>query len=134
MLQKIMYPKAGWFIVHAIAVILLFWYIIYPVKIALDWYRHGRDPKPPMGITSTWFDAPTINYRHLPPAETAALVHQGADREDVTATIVDLARRGYLTLTEKQKNNWWSSKDKSEDNDPLEPYEKYLYNGLFAAA
>ncbi len=112
---------------------MLFWYIAYPVIIFVKWYRHGRDPKPPMGVTSAWFDAPTISPgRHLPPGETAALVHQGADREDITATIVDLARRGYLNIVEKKKGDWWFiNNNKPKNDEPLLAYEKYLYSGLF---
>lgn len=112
---------------------MIFWYIAYPVIIFVKWYRHGRDPKPAMGVTSAWFDAPTIRLgRHLPPGETAALVHQGADREDITATIIDLARRGYLNIVEKKKGDWWFMNiNKPKDDEPLLAYEKYLYNGLF---
>lgn len=73
---------------------------------------------------------------NLRPAELGTLVDQRADTLDVTATIIDLAVRGYLTISEKPKKwlfgktDYILTKTKKETRDLL-PYEKYLYDEIF---
>lgn len=73
---------------------------------------------------------------NLRPAELGTLVDQRADTLDVTATIIDLAVRGYLTITEQPKKwvfgktDYILTKSKKETRDLL-PYEKYLYDEIF---
>ncbi|MBI4538566.1 MAG: DUF2207 domain-containing protein [Gemmatimonadetes bacterium] len=66
------------------------------VVMARLWYTRGRDPRrrpivaqytPPDGLT---------------PAETGTLVDNSPDLRDITATIVDLAVRGYLRIEEEK--------------------------------
>jgi len=113
----------------------LLWYIGFPVFIIYRWWHFGRDPRPPMGVTSAWFDVPKgKNLRPLTPGETGTLVDETADVRDVTATIVDLARRGYIKITEQKKNDFSLKKLKDyKDNKELRPHEKVLMEGLFGA-
>ena len=57
---------------------------------------------------------------------------------DVTATIVDLAVRGYLRIDEIAKQGWFGKPDwtlvKLKDDDKLKRYEALLFNSLFAKA
>lgn len=74
---------------------------------------------------------------HLRPAELGVLVDERADTLDVTATIVDLAARGYITITEVEKKWAWGSKDyilkrKKDEVSGLHQYEKIVLRGLFA--
>jgi uncharacterized protein (TIGR04222 family) len=64
------------------------------------------------------------------------VLDESADTKDVTATIVDLAVRGYLTITEPPSQGLFAKKDwtlkatgKASD---LQPYEAIVYQGLFA--
>jgi uncharacterized membrane protein len=74
--------------------------------------------------------------RRLRPAEIGALLDERADTLDVTATIVDLAVRGYLRITEIEKTWIFGKKDyklerlKEADADLLS-YEASLLNRLF---
>ena len=75
--------------------------------------------------------------RRLRPAEIGTLVDERADTLDVSATIVDLAVRGYLRITEIEKKQWlFGSTDyklerlKPSDGDLLD-YERKLLDGLF---
>jgi uncharacterized membrane protein len=76
------------------------------------------------------------NKRRLRPAEIGTLLDERADTLDVTATIVDLAVRGYLRITEVPKKWAFGSVDyklerlKDADSDLLE-YEKLLHEKLF---
>ncbi len=78
--------------------------------------------------------APPGNLR---PAEIGVLVDEKADTLDVTSTIVDLAARGYLTITEENKKWLFGSKDyilkqKKTELDDLLLYERNLMQALFA--
>jgi uncharacterized protein (TIGR04222 family) len=75
----------------------------------------------------------------LRPAQIGLLLDETADTLDVTATIVDLAVRGYLTITELPKKGWFGKTDwrldrvKPADASLLE-YERRVLSGLFASA
>ena len=71
------------------------------------------------------------------PAQIGLLVDERADTLDVTATIVDLAVRGYLTITEIAKEGWFGSTDwlltrVPQIDSPLLEYERIILKGLFA--
>jgi len=72
----------------------------------------------------------------LRPAEIGALLDEKADTLDVTATLVDLANRGYLTIAEEPKKWLFGSTDyvltqKNPDRAGLLDYEKELLERLF---
>lgn len=73
----------------------------------------------------------------LRPAEIGVLMDEKADTLDITATIIDLAYRGYLTITEIEKKWVFGSKDyelhrTEKIATPLLSYEKFLLDRLFA--
>ncbi len=59
------------------------------------WYRKGRDPQG-SGIIVAQYDAPD----GLKPIAVGALVDFKADNRDITATMIDLAIRGYIKIIE----------------------------------
>lgn len=71
----------------------------------------------------------------LRPAQLGLLVDERADIRDITATIVDLARRGYLRIEEVSANGNGAVKDwklvKQRDPDGLAAYEHLLFVALF---
>ncbi len=110
----------------------LLWYFALPIFIIIHWIRRGRDPKPTIGVASAWFEAPkTKSGRLLTPGETGTLLDETADMKDVTATIVDLARRGYMKIVEKKKDDFTFIKQKEQDGE-LETHEKTLLSGIFS--
>ncbi|HXY91097.1 MAG TPA: DUF2207 domain-containing protein [Acidimicrobiia bacterium] len=78
--------------------------------------------------------APPGNLR---PGQVGTLVDFHANPLDVTATIVDLAVRGYLVISEVEPEGKhfasgdWKFTRKKQDDDALLPYEKDLLDGLF---
>jgi uncharacterized membrane protein len=72
----------------------------------------------------------------LRPAQVGVLIDESADPLDVTATIVDLAVRGFLSIEEIpdkglfSKGDWRLTKQE-KDVEELEPYENRLYSALF---
>ena len=70
------------------------------------------------------------------PGQMGLLFDERADTLDVTATIIDLAVRGYLKITELDKTGWFGKTDwelerlKEADAELLE-YERIVLEGLF---
>ena len=124
----------GKFTIVAIVVLFFLWYVVLPIKIIIDWFKRGRDPKAPMGVASAWFSAPkTPKGEELSPAETGTLVDERADMADIVATIVDLARRGYVTIKEAKKGEFTIEKQRGFVGDSSLPqFEQTLLSGLFA--
>jgi hypothetical protein len=100
------------------------------------WYTRGRDPDE--GAIAVQYEPP----EDLSPGEVGTLVDDQADMRDLTATIVDLAVRGYLTIEEreaKQMMGLYSTKEYvfHRRKPPAEwagarPHELLLLAGLFS--
>ena len=76
---------------------------------------------------------PPDNFR---PGQLGTLVDETANTLDVTATIVDLAVRGYLRIDEIPKKGWfgkpdWTLTRLKDSDDGLLRYERLLLDGLF---
>jgi len=108
-------------------------FLLAPVGIYLVWYFWGRDPRPQ--IVPTYLPEPPSD---LPPGMAGTLIDEKADTKDVLATIVDLARRGYLHIQEVSEDDLsgFSSLDflytklRGPDKN-LRGYEAYLLEKLF---
>lgn len=108
----------------------LWWYIGYPVFIGIKWFMYGRDPHVGKEVTA-WFDPPeTKAGRKLTPAETGTILDEKIEMKDVAAMMVELARRGYYTIVEKTKGDFYLEKKNEVDKD-LESYEAYFLRQLF---
>lgn len=104
------------------------------------WWRKGRDAKTD-GTAVRPFEHETIIAEYesplgLRPGELGVILDESADTLDITATIVDLAVRGFLTIEEIPKSWFLGSTDykltktNSDEKDLLE-YEKKLLDALF---
>jgi uncharacterized membrane protein len=100
------------------------------------WWTQGRDPR--LRPIVAQYEPPD----RLTPGEAGTLVDNAADMRDITATIVDLAVRGYIVIEEHQKDrllglmhdkdyNFNMHKDRSEWT-KLKPHEQVLLNGIFS--
>lgn len=122
--------------------------------IVVLWYTFGRDywfggvlfgTKDQKGKVKPVGSHETISVEFTPPdtlrpAEIGVLMDESADTLDVTATIIDLATRGYLQIVEIPRK--WafgkvdyllvkSSPKKRHKNSELLPYEQLLLDKLF---
>ncbi len=102
--------------------------------VAWLWWTRGRDRGRPRGAIVAEFEPPG----KLRPAQLGVLVDETADPRDLIATIVDLAVRGHLTITEHPKEGLfghadWTLERTAAAADDLLPYERTLFDGLFAA-
>jgi uncharacterized membrane protein len=113
--------------------LFLFWYLFLPFYIIYKWWKTGRDPKGTVGVITAWFDPPKTpdGKRFLTPAEVGTLGDETVDLKDISATIVDLARRGYLKIEERKKGEFWLVKTEKPETGIL-PFEKILLDEFFS--
>lgn len=97
------------------------------------WWKNGRDPKG-RGTIVPEYDAPDS----LKPAEVGTVADFRTDQREITATILDLAIRGYIKLIEEKKvkrfmpdSLEYSAELLKSDTKELKPYESVLLRGLF---
>lgn len=90
------------------------------------WYVRGRDPR--LRPIAAQYEPPD----QLTPAELGALIDESADPRDITATIVDLAVRGYLTIQDTGDDDYELRRARPEAEwNELQPHERQLLEGLF---
>jgi uncharacterized membrane protein YgcG len=111
-------------IVLALSVLVL---IGGPLLVLLLWYLFGRDPA--VGPVADYLPEPPSDLR---PAVVGTLIDERADMHDIISTLVDLARRGYLTMTEEARDHLFTRTSQGEEG--LRPYEKQFLSGLFGKA
>ena len=110
------------------------------------WWMHGRDRAylSQYYLTNDTRDRVEPVFHHDPvvveftppenlrPAELGLILDESADTKDVTATIVDLAVRGVLTITEVPGKKDWVIAWKPNQVPDILPFEKKLLDGVFA--
>jgi hypothetical protein len=115
--------------------------------VAWNWWAHGRDrayltqyylTNDPRERTEPLFQHDTVVVefdapQNMRPAELGLILDEHADAKDVTATIVDLAVRGFMTIAEVPGAKDWTFTWKGGgDAAALLPYEQTILDGLFA--
>lgn len=123
----------GKIILVVLIVLGVFWYVIYPLYLPFQWFLTGRDPSSHVGKVQALFESPkTKSGRHLTPAETGTLIDEHAGPREISALLVDLARRGYIKIIENKKNDFTLEKTKEFAHDSsLRRFEKTLLTGIF---
>jgi uncharacterized membrane protein len=118
--------RSNWPLAIPIAAFVLMLYL---------WWTRGRDPR--LRPIAAQYEPPD----QLTPGEVGTLVDNSADMRDITASIVDLAVRGYIVIEEHQRDrmlglmhdkdyNFIVQKDRGEWA-KLKPHEQTLLEGLF---
>jgi len=97
------------------------------------WYTRGRDA--PVALVADYLPNPPDD---LPPGVAGTLLDEYADMQDIIATIVDLARRGVIKMTEVQEKGFLGIGfrrdyvfERQEHQETLRPYEEALLRKLF---
>jgi len=116
------------------------WPLAIPIPVFLVafaiWRRRGKDPRR-LPIT--------VQYeplRGLTPGEAGTLLDNSADMRDVTATLVDLAVRGYLRFEERDDRKLFGliggreyvlhRLESPAEGASLAPHEQHVFNGVFS--
>lgn len=87
------------------------------------WRRYGRDPKP--GVTFAHYEPP----EGFSPASMRYIRRMGYDKDALTAAVVSLAVKGYLTIRYDGDDYVLAQADSTE---PLGPGEEVLLGKLFS--
>lgn len=91
----------------------------------LLWFTRGREPA--RGLLAEYITAPPEN---LPPGIAGALLDERVDQPDLVATLVDLARRGFIRISAaKHATNRYVRQN--ADPPALRPYERVLLDEMF---
>lgn len=107
------------------------------LKSFLKWKKTGKDPEINKSIIAE-YEPP----ENLKPAEVGILINQKFDIKYITATIIDLAVRGYIKVKEENENKWWNKKEyyfekqekaKNLNESNLKPFEELVIQGLFSS-
>ncbi|MGI8330089.1 DUF2207 domain-containing protein [Actinomadura scrupuli] len=107
---------------------------------ALLYQLRGRDARTVSKKAAEGDHAPVDDHGFAPPdgvrpGQIGTLIDEQADVIDVTATIVDLAVRGYLLIEEEDRATTgrldWKLVKQDRPNSDLLPYEQLLYDALF---
>ncbi|HET7338576.1 MAG TPA: DUF2207 domain-containing protein [Candidatus Dormibacteraeota bacterium] len=117
-----------------IALIGWFWWLHGRDREYLTQYYLTNDPRDE-AIPPFHRDPVVVEFgppQDLRPAVLGLILDESADTKDVTGTIVDLAVRGYLTITEVPGEKDWVLTRKQGDVSGLLPYERTLFYGIFA--
>lgn len=121
------YLRSNWPLgVPVAAFFLMFWL----------WWTRGRDPR--LRPIAAQYEPPD----KLTPGEVGTLIDNTVDMRDITASIVDLAVRGYLVIEEQKKDHllgithsedyiFHLKKSRNEWTE-LRPHEQELLGGIFA--
>ncbi len=116
------------------------WAFLAPVAtfsfMLLLWFRKGRDPDPgdPLVVS---YEPPEEGGRPLLPAEAGALLDERLDPRDITATVIDLAVKGHLSIEERKTEGLFFDRTdyllrKKQQAGELPPFERMLLERLFA--
>jgi uncharacterized protein (TIGR04222 family) len=114
------------------------WPLLIPIPVFLlafwRWQRSGRDPRRrPIAVQ---YEPPA----RVSPAEAGTLLDNSADMRDITATLVDLAVRGYLRIEEQQNPKLLGlfgggtsyTLHRLKTADGLAPHEQAVFGGIFS--
>ncbi|MCW2900344.1 MAG: hypothetical protein JWO67_2609 [Streptosporangiaceae bacterium] len=102
--------------------------------VALVYQLRGRDARTVGKKAAEGDHTPVSGMSFEPPdgvrpGQIGTLIDEQADVIDVTATIVDLAVRGYLLVEEDSRD--WTLRKLKRPADDLLPYERTLFDALF---
>lgn len=126
--KAVQFLESNWpLLIPVTAFLLMFWL----------WYTRGREPR--VGAIAVQYQPPP----GLSPGEAGALVDDQASIRDITATLVDLAVRGFITIEEKESSHLmglYTNKEyvfhlnkKPTEWNGAKSHELLLLNGIFAA-
>jgi uncharacterized membrane protein YgcG len=117
------------------------WPIAIPVFVFIGmfrlWWTKGRDPR--LRPIAAQYEPPD----GLTPGEVGTVIDNSVDMRDITASIVDLAVRGYLVIEEQQKDHLLGLTHSKEyvfhlkkprtEWTALKPHEQILLDGIFTS-
>lgn len=122
------FQKIFWFIQANLIFSIPFFLAI---ALTIVWFVNGRDPKESTTIIPHY--KPPQN---LSPIEIGTLIDEKVDAKDLSATIIDLAIRGFITIKEEKSKNYTLTLNKGYDetlkDKTLKPHESFVIKSIFS--
>ena len=119
--------RVGAFILPKLGLVLP---VLFFLGMLLIWRRRGRDD--PSKTYASYVSEPPSN---LSPGLVGALIDEKVDTKEVIATIVDLARRGYLEITDMKDEGSYARPEtiftRTKPLDDLKGFERSVADSLF---
>jgi uncharacterized protein (TIGR04222 family) len=126
--QPTAWQQARWWIADHWQLI----YLLIPIAafawLLHAWWHHGRDPRG-RGVVVAQYE-PVDGLR---PGEIGTLADGTMHAQDFSATVVDLAVRGYLQIVEEDRKKFTLKKRKSAD-EGLRSYERAVLERIFGSS
>jgi uncharacterized membrane protein len=120
--------KRNWWLIISPLLWLIIPLIAFPFLLWL-WWNKGKDPKAKEVIIPQY--EPPIG---LSPAEMSAVINEKFRTRDISATLIDLACRGYIKVIDNGVTSgdytFQKQKDITEDKS-LKKHERIVLNGIF---
>ncbi|KKS31573.1 hypothetical protein A2380_00850 [candidate division WWE3 bacterium RIFOXYB1_FULL_43_24] len=127
-------PSTVQLILMALAgIVAASFYVFLPIFLLIKWLREKKHVRDTARIVAAWFSPPkTADGEALTPVETVITADVTAGNKAVPATIISLAQRGYIKITQKEKKEFIFSKTEKPEDDLLRQYEKDIYTAIFS--
>jgi uncharacterized membrane protein len=109
------------------------WYLLLPIWAFSMYLKESFNVKNKQKIVAAWFSPPKkASGQFYSPAETAYIHFKKIDNKFLTATLIDLAQRGFIKIrVESKKEITFIKTDKEASLANLTPFENDLIQGLF---
>jgi len=118
--------------------IAIFGGLIFPIitliVMIILWYKYGRDDQSVPDTIMPIYEVPD----KLTPTEAGVIIDENLDPQDITATIVDFAVRGYIKINELEEDGILWGKNYDYELELIKPYEnvkefeKKILHGIFS--
>ncbi|HEX7918194.1 MAG TPA: DUF2207 domain-containing protein, partial [Gemmatimonadales bacterium] len=116
-------------------------FIPIPVFLLMFWLWRTRGKDPEARPVMTQYDPPG----GMTPAEAGTITDESVDMRDITATMVDLAVRGFIKIEEKKEEKflglfgggteyWFHSRQPRDQWEGLLAHEQRLLRGIFSSS
>lgn len=116
------------------------YYTVLPIILIVRAIKKLKKQPEEKRVVAAWFDPPkTPSGRDLTAGEVGILHDKKGDVRDITATLIQLAQKGYIRIKSDDKSKILKKpkftivKTKEWDDDSLLEYEKYLLESIFLA-
>jgi hypothetical protein len=124
---------AGGFL-SIVTLVFFLWAVVLPIIIFINAAKERAELKRKSRIVAAWFEAPSFeNGTKFTPAQTGFIYSKAVTDKELTATIIDLAMRGYLKIKNDGKNKYSFEKLKEFSTDAsLKDFEKTILAAIFS--
>ncbi|RJR26477.1 DUF2207 domain-containing protein [candidate division WWE3 bacterium] len=116
-----------------VSIVVITWGLLAPLITLWYWFKDWKNTKSKEKILSAWFSPPkNPDKTEYTPAESGILLNKSTGSSLITATIIQLAQKGFLKIVVHNKNDFDFIKLKDFNDPSLKNYEKSLLKGLFS--